>query len=104
MDLPGVFYRQAVEWIFRENRLARRQFRALGQTIDLAQVDCPLFLLAAQQDEVVNPGQLTAIASLVGTSARAIKTRVVAGRHLSLFMGRVTLAREWPDLAKFLTG
>ena len=103
MDLPGVFYRQTFEWIFRENRLARRQFRALGETIDLAQVECPLFLLAAREDEVVNPGQLTAIASLVGTSARDIETRVVAGRHLSLFMGRVTLAREWPDLAKFLT-
>ena len=103
MDLPGVFYRQAVEWIFRENRLARGEFRALGQTIDLARIDCPLFLLAAREDEVVNPGQLTAIASLVGTSANAIETHIVAGRHLSLFMGRVTLDREWPNLSKLLT-
>jgi poly(3-hydroxyalkanoate) synthetase len=103
LDLPGVFYRQAVDWIFRENRLACGRFPALGETIDLARVYCPLFLLAGREDEVVSPGQLTSIASLVGTPADSIETRIVRGNHLSLFMGRLTLADEWPELAEFLS-
>jgi len=103
-DLPGVFYRQVVDWIFRENRLAHNRLQALGETIELERLTCPLFLLAGRDDEVVSPGQLTAIANLVGTPPGAIETRIVAGRHLSLFMGRATLAREWPRLARFLMG
>jgi len=103
-DLPGVFYRQVVDWIFRDNRLAHGRFQALGETIELKRLTCPLFLLAGRDDEVVSPGQLTTIANLVGTPPGAIETRIVAGRHLSLFMGRATLAREWSDLARFLIG
>ena len=32
LDLPGVYYLQAVEWLFKENRLAKGNFVALGKT------------------------------------------------------------------------
>jgi poly(3-hydroxyalkanoate) synthetase len=102
VDLPGVFYRQTVDWIFRENRLASGRFRALGEDINLKRLTCPLFLLAAENDEITSPGQLTAMAKLVGTPQKRIETHMAPGRHLSLFMGRATLAKAWPLAARFV--
>lgn len=103
VDLPGVFYRQVTEWIFRENRLARGEFVALGKRISLADVSCPLFMLAARNDEIIDAAQLCALAGLVSTPPDQITSRVVDGRHLSLFMGRRTLRQTWPEIAAFLS-
>ena len=38
LNLPGTYYLQIVNWIFRENRIASGNFTALGRTIDLKDV------------------------------------------------------------------
>jgi hypothetical protein len=43
VDLPGTYYLQAVEWLFKEHRLAAGRLVALGQRIDLAAVRQPVF-------------------------------------------------------------
>jgi poly(3-hydroxyalkanoate) synthetase len=103
VDLPGAFYRETVDWIFRENRLAGGTFPALGREVGIAAIRCPLFLAAAADDEIVSPPQLLAIASHVASAAADITSRTVAGRHLSLFMGHEVLRTTWPDIAAFLS-
>ncbi len=102
IDLPGKFYEQVTEWIFRENRLAMGQFVALGERISLKSIKCPTFLLAANEDEVTTPAQLLALARQISTPSRRITTRIVPGRHLSLFMGKRVIADAWPDIARFM--
>lgn len=102
IDLPGIFYQQTAEWIFRENRLAKGAFVALGERICLGSIVCPLFLLAARQDEITDQKQLLATADRVATAPDQISSRIVPGRHLSLFMGKRILANDWPDIARFL--
>lgn len=102
VDLPGAYYLQSFEWIFRENRLARGRLEALGEIVDLARIACPLLLVAADDDEIVSPGQLFALRRLVATPAERVVMRRTSGRHLSLFMGRETLSRIWPDVAAFV--
>lgn len=102
IDLPGVFYEQATEWIFRENRLANGQFVALGERISLKSIGCPAFLLAADKDEVTTPAQLMAMTRRISTPRSRITARTVPGRHLSLFMGKRVIAEDWPDIARFL--
>lgn len=103
VDLPGAFYRETVDWIFRENRLAGGTFPALGREVGIAAIRCPLFLAAAADDEIVSPPQLLAIASHVASAAADITSRTVAGRHLSLFMGHEVLRTTWPAIATFLS-
>lgn len=103
VDLPGVFYLQTSEWVFRENRLAKGAFVALGNRIELKAVHCPLYLLAAEEDEIVPCAQLLAMADLVSTPPKLVTTRIAPGRHLSLFMGQRTLRVHWPAIAGFLT-
>ena len=100
VDLPGAYFAQTAEWIFRENRLANGSFPALGREVGLADIAAPIFALAASDDEIVAPPQATAIDSKCRRAKVAV--RVEPGRHLSLFMGRRTLRTVWRDIAHWL--
>ena len=103
LDLPGTYYLQVVQWLYKDNQLATCRFVALGRTIDLSTVRCPIFLLAARDDEVVAPGQLLATRDLVGSKRSRIRHETVAGTHLALFMGGNTLREIWPRIAHWLS-
>jgi len=103
VDLPGTYYLEVVEWLYKQNRLAEGRLVALGHRIDLARVRVPLFLLAAQNDDVVAPGQVLATKVRVGTPASDIETAIAPCQHLGLFMGARTLQTIWPSIARWLT-
>jgi poly(3-hydroxyalkanoate) synthetase len=102
IDLPGTYYLQVVQWLYKDNRLATGHFAALGHVIDLSMVRAPIFLLAASDDEVVAPEQLLAAKHLVGSDAGQIRTEIAACTHLGLFMGAGTLRETWPEIARWL--
>jgi poly(3-hydroxyalkanoate) synthetase len=100
VDLPGAYFMQTAEWVFRENRLAAGSFPALGRRVGLAEISAPILALAAADDEVVSLPQAVAIQSICRNAK--VAARVEPGRHLSLFMGRRTLRTAWRDAASFL--
>ena len=102
LDLPGAYYLQVVNWIFRENRIAEDRFVALGRTVRLAEVTTPLFLLTAANDEVVPPAQTLAVARLVGTPAASVEKAMESCTHLGLFMGAEALHKSWQRIARWL--
>jgi poly(3-hydroxyalkanoate) synthetase len=102
VDLPGTYYLQVVQWLYKENQLATGRFATLGRRIDLSIVRGPMFLLAARDDEIVAPEQLFAARHLVGTKGRQIRKETVACSHLGLFMGANTLLHTWPKIARWL--
>lgn len=102
VDLPGVYYLEASERIYRRNELARGDFVALGQRIAPASVESPLLLLAADNDEVVAPAQVTATAGLVGTPKHKTRIMTVKGGHYSLFMNSHILREAWPAIARWI--
>ncbi|WP_036349387.1 alpha/beta fold hydrolase [Microvirga sp. BSC39] len=99
INLPGPFYLQVVEQLFRRNELARGEFRALGRVVDLSAIKAPLFLLAGRDDDVTPPPQLLSVHDRVGTPPRQIRTAVAPCGHLSLFLGARTLRHEWRQIA-----
>jgi poly(3-hydroxybutyrate) depolymerase len=104
VDLPGTYYLEVVEWLYKQNRLAEGRLVALGHRIDLARVRVPLFLLAARDDDVVAPEQVFATEARVGTAASEIETAIAPCQHLGLFMGARTLRTIWPRIARWLNG
>jgi poly(3-hydroxyalkanoate) synthetase len=100
VDLPGVYFLQAAEWLFRENRLAQGRFPALGRPVRLSAIKAPIYVLAAADDEVVALPQAAAAKSLC--SGTTVVVRVEPGGHLSLFMGRRTLEGAWREIAHWL--
>jgi poly(3-hydroxybutyrate) depolymerase len=101
VDLPGSYYLQVVQQLFKENRLASGSFAALGRRVDLAKVRCPLFLLAARDDDVVAPEQIFATQHLVNEDC-GVTTAIAPCGHLGLFMGRQVLSTVWTDIARWL--
>ncbi len=102
LDLPGAYYLEAVEKLYKRNELARGEFVALGKRIDLRALHAPLYLIAAEDDEITAPEQTLACAALVGTPPAAVRRKIVPGGHLELFLGRRTLESLWPDVIDWL--
>jgi len=102
LDLPGIYYLQIVNWIFRENRIAAGNFVALGHEIHLKEVRTPVFLLAGLDDDVVPAEQTLATAHLLGTPPPFIAAISEPCNHLGLFMGTRTHAHAWMQIAEWL--
>ena len=102
LDLPGSYYLQVFEDLFRRNKLARGEFQALGRPVALSNIRAPLFLIASAQDEVTPAEQLMAVQRLVGTRRSQISTALARGSHLSLFMGARTLETVWREAARWV--
>ena len=104
VDLPGRYYADVLNWIFRDNRLAAGDFPVFGRPAPLSRVTAPVFALAGGRDAVAPPAQVFAALDLVATPAAHKAQKLADCGHLSLFMGARTLAREWVEIAAWMRG
>ena len=102
IDVPGTYYLEVIDKLYKRNELAAGNFIALGQKIDLSRLTLPMYLLAGSADEVVAPEQLLAAERLVGTPAEDFRREIAPSNHLGLFMGRQTLEEYWPRIARWM--
>ena len=102
IDLPGRWYLQAITELFKENRLAKGTFVALGQTISLRDIKVPLYLLAGESDDITAKEQVFNAENLVGTPKHEIVKKLVPGGHIGLFMGSRTLQHVWPEIGAWI--
>ncbi len=102
IDMPGTYYLEVIEKLYKRNELATGGFVALGQRIDLSRLRLPIYLLAGNADEVVTAEQLFAVARLVRTPPEHLREEVAPSNHLGLFMGKRTLEEHWPRIAAWL--
>lgn len=102
VDLPGAYYLQVIEELFKENRFANGKFIGLGQVLSLQDVVCPVYLLAGADDDITPREQVVAAEKLVGTPARQIISKTAPGGHIGLFMGTKTLTDFWPGIALWI--
>src|ERR1700686_4335468 len=102
IDLPGTYYLEVIEKLYRRDELARGSFGALGQKIDLSRLRLPMYLLAGSADEGVAPEQLLAVERLVGTQPEHRRHEVAPCNHLGLFMGKRTLEEYWPRIVGWM--
>lgn len=103
IDLPGRWYLQVISQIFKENRLAKGEFVALGRRLDLKAIRCPVYLLAGEADDITTSEQVFNAASLIGTPAGHVMKQLVPGGHIGLFMGARTLRDVWPGIARWIS-
>jgi poly(3-hydroxybutyrate) depolymerase len=102
IDLPGRWYLQAIRDLFKENRLAKGTFVALGRAISLQHIIVPVYLLAGEADDITTKEQVFNAAELVGTPKHQIEKQLVPGGHVGLFMGSRTLELAWPAIAAWI--
>ncbi|MBT9383615.1 alpha/beta fold hydrolase [Pseudooceanicola sp. CBS1P-1] len=102
LDLPGRYYLQAIELLFKKNLFAKGEFIGLGRKLDLGAITCPAFLLAGESDDITTQEQVFAARGLLGTPDAQITQKLVPGGHIGLFMGRRTLTDTWPGIAEWI--
>ena len=102
VDLPGRYYLEVIERLYKRNEIAAGEFVALGEPVDLGKLRIPIYLLAARDDELIAPAQLFATEHLVGTPAYAIRKELAPCSHGGLFVGKTTLGEYWPRIARWL--
>ena len=103
VDLPGTYYLQVGRGVVHGKPAGRRPLRgAWAARSILPALRCPLFLLAARDDDVVAPEQIFATEHLVNSRHCAIEKATAPCGHLGLFMGREILAEVWPEIARWL--
>jgi poly(3-hydroxybutyrate) depolymerase len=102
IDVPGNYYLEIIEKLYKRNELATGSFVALGQRIDLSRLRIPVYLLAGSADEVVAPEQLLAVERLIATPPAYLRHDVAPCNHLGLFMGKQTLEEYWPRIVRWM--
>jgi len=102
IDLPGAYYLQAIQQIFKENRLAKGQFVGLGKFLSLKDIVCSVYLLAGAQDDITTKDQVFDAEKYLGTPKAEITKKLASGGHIGLFMGSKTLAECWPAIARWI--
>jgi polyhydroxyalkanoate depolymerase len=102
LDLPGVYYLQAVEWLFKDNLLAKGNFIALGKVIVLKNINIPIYMLAGEADNITPPAQVFAAENYFGTASNHRVKKMVFGGHIGLFMGHKNLNEVWPEISQWI--
>jgi poly(3-hydroxybutyrate) depolymerase len=102
IDLPGRYYLQAIDRLFRRNQFAKGEFVGLGRRLRLKDITVPVYLLAGEQDDITTPAQVFNAESLLGSHRRDIEKRLVPGGHIGLFMGANTLRDAWPQIGRWI--
>lgn len=103
INLPGTYYIQAIEQLFKENRLAEGKFIGLGRSLSLRDIHCPSYLLAGENDDITPKEQVFEAERLLGTPKDMIVKTLAPGGHIGLFMGTKTLREYWPPIAAWIT-
>jgi poly(3-hydroxybutyrate) depolymerase len=102
VDLPGAYYLQVVEWLFKENRLAKGDFIALGKTVSLKDITIPVYMLAGDADDITPPAQVFQAEKYLGTAKKDMVIKLATGGHIGLFMGHKNLQDVWPGISKWI--
>jgi polyhydroxyalkanoate depolymerase len=102
IDLPGRYYLQAIDDLFKHNRFARGEFTGLGRRLSLRDITVPVYLLAGSDDDITTPEQVFNAATLLGSPHREIEKTLVPGGHIGLFMGANTLRDTWPQIGRWI--
>jgi poly(3-hydroxybutyrate) depolymerase len=102
IDLPGRYYLQAIRELFKENRLAKGRFIALGRELKLKDIEVPIFLLAGDADDITTREQIFNVEQLVSTPRGKIVKKLASGGHIGLFMGSHAISHVWPEIGQWI--
>jgi len=100
VPFPAEFFRQWVRDFYQQNRLVGKTLRLGGRLVDLAQVRCPVFVVAGAEDYIAPAPCVKALLEHVGS--RDTNYLELPGGHISLIAGRSASVHCWPGVSEWL--
>ncbi len=102
-NLPGKFYLEVVEYVFKKNCLANPGlFKIENRPIDLRNIKNTLVLMGGRKDHITLPAQVFGMRRLVSTDQSKIKEILTDGGHIGTLMGTKSLRENWPEACNTL--
>jgi poly(3-hydroxyalkanoate) synthetase len=100
IDVPGKYYLEIIEKLYKRNELASGSLVALGQKID-SRLRLPMYLLPGTPTMWLRRNNCLQWSSWQ-ERRRRISPRVAPCNHLALFMGRRALEEYWPRIVRWM--
>jgi poly(3-hydroxybutyrate) depolymerase len=94
--LPGGFFLQVVQDLFKHNKLINGELIILGEKVDLSNINHPLFLIAGEKDDITPTDQLFNIEHYVNSDS--INKYILPAGHIGIFMGKKIIDNYWPKI------
>jgi len=101
--LPGRFYLDIIKNIFKENNLTKHgAFSLDGVPVDMANITCPVIIMAGKKDHITPPAQAFALKNLVSTPPEDVVEILTDGGHIGTLMGTEALREDWTAVNEVL--
>lgn len=102
-NLPGRFYLEIIEKIFKENGLIKPgTLKADGRAVNLKNITCPIILMAGKKDHITPINQCFALKYYVSTPSEDIIEILTEGGHIGTLMGNESLRMHWTTVNEML--
>ncbi len=88
-NLPGVWYLEAVDKLFKKNLLITGELEILGRKVDLGNFKCPVFLIAGDKDDITPAPQVFSMEKYVSTPV--VKHLLQNAGHIGVFVKQESL-------------
>ncbi len=99
VGLPGAFFRQYIEHIYRNDGLARGTLSLGGAAVDLRRLRAPTLCVVFRDDHIATADSCRALLELIGSDDKA--SLELSGSHVGGVVGKAAMAKLWPELASF---
>jgi polyhydroxyalkanoate synthase len=98
--IPGKMYRQIVNDLYKNNLLVANKLKVGDKTVNLKEVDVPLFVAVSEKDDLVSPESTFAVNECV--SSNDISKIRMPGGHVGLIISKSSHERLWPNISKWI--
>ncbi|MFC4357869.1 PHA/PHB synthase family protein [Halobium salinum] len=96
IDVAGATYRQFLEDIYQENKLANNELELDGKRVDLGNIDMPVLQIVGEYDHLIPPEASTPFNELVGSDD--VETFEFPTGHIGLSVSSKSHAQLWPQV------
>jgi poly(3-hydroxyalkanoate) synthetase len=100
--LPGRFYLEVVDKLFKKNGLVKKMIHVNGKLVDLRNISCRTVMLAGEKDHITRPKQVLALKDNISTPRKNIYSFLSTGGHIGTLMSKDSLRDNWPKVAEVL--
>jgi polyhydroxyalkanoate synthase len=100
IPMPGRFFGELAQELYRENQLMKGQFRVGGELVKPSQIRVPVLVVAAAQDHIVPPSSARALMDITGSEDKEYVE--LPGGHISVFAGRQASRVLFPKIGSWL--
>jgi polyhydroxyalkanoate synthase len=100
IPVAGETFRRFVKDLYQGNQLVQRELHLGDRRVDLGRIECPLLLLTASNDHLVDPSSTNSIKAHVGS--QDIKQMMIEAGHVGLVVSGKAHKAFWPEATQWL--